>query len=56
MVAATFGAGDLDELHRLARGDVLEHDLQAGEALDQRAEHLLDERLLAVEHVDRRDR
>jgi hypothetical protein len=45
MVAATFGPGDLDVLHRIARGDVLQHDLQAAEALDDRAQHLVDEGL-----------
>jgi hypothetical protein len=46
--------GDLDELRRLARGDVLEHHLEPREALEHRTQRFLDERLLAVEHVDRR--
>ena len=48
------GARDLDVLHGVARGDVLEHDFELREALDQRAERLLEECLFAVEDIDRR--
>jgi hypothetical protein len=41
-------------LHRVARGDVLEHDLQLGEALHGRPEHLVDEGFFPVEHIHRR--
>src|SRR5882762_2564067 len=46
--------GDLDVLHRVSGGDVLEHDLELGKAIDGGAEDFLDEGLLAVENVDRR--
>ena len=39
-------------LRRLARGDVLEHDLQPGEVAPQRLQHAVDEHRLAVEQVD----
>ncbi len=45
-------AGHFDELRRLARGDVLEHDPQRRKTRDERSEYLLDEHALAVEHVD----
>ena len=50
------GAGDvrphrLDELHALPRGDVLEHQAQPREALQERCQHALDEDPLAVEDV-----
>ena len=42
----------LDELHALAGRDVLQHDLQALMALEQRRQHLVEEHRLAVEDVD----
>ena len=48
------GAGHFDVLHGIARRDVLEHHLELREALDERSERLLDERLLAVEDINRR--
>ncbi|MCY1345029.1 hypothetical protein D9M69_310800 [compost metagenome] len=49
---ADVGRGRLHELHRIAGGDVLEHQLQGREALDHAGQVLVDEHLLAVEHVD----
>ncbi|MCY1355917.1 hypothetical protein D9M69_423550 [compost metagenome] len=49
---ADVGRGFLDELRGVAGGDVLEHHLQGREALDHAGEMLVDEALLAVEHVD----
>ena len=43
---------DFHVLHRLARGDVLQHYLEIAEARNHRAEDLFDEGLLAVEDVD----
>ena len=42
----------LDEGHAFAGGDVLQHDLQARMALQQRHQHLVEEHRLAVEDVD----
>ncbi len=49
---ADVGRGLGDELRGIAGGDVLEHHLQCREALDHTAHVLVDEALLAVEHVD----
>src|SRR5580692_2620992 len=40
------------ELHRLARGDMFEHNSQSRPALAQRRQHALDEARLAIKHVD----
>ena len=50
------GGGDVGRgrghvLHRLARGDVLEHQPQAGKALRDLRQHRVDERLFPVEHI-----
>ncbi len=52
MVAARLAPDSVDEIDRVAGGDVLEHDLEAGQALHQRRQHAFDEARLAVEHVD----
>ena len=49
-------AGSLDELHGVARGDVLEHHFKAWETLGDTAELLIDEVLFAIEDVNFRAR
>src|SRR5439155_6312329 len=44
--------GSADEIDGILGGDVLEHDLEAGNAVDQGCQDALDEDSLAVEHVD----
>ncbi|MNJ41594.1 hypothetical protein D3C77_365210 [compost metagenome] len=49
---ADVGRSLVDELHGIAGGDVLEDHFQGREAFDDTAQVLVDEQLLAVEHVD----
>ncbi len=44
--------GVADELHRVRRGDMLQHHLKPRKVPQQRRQHLLQERRLAVEDVD----
>ena len=54
MVAAILSPAAGHVLGRLTGGDVFEYHAQAGQALEQRLEHGIDEYGFAVEHVDGR--
>lgn len=53
---ADVAVGRLDELHRVAGGDVFEHHLEAWEALGHPAQLLIDEVFFAIEDIDLRTR
>ncbi len=48
------GPRGADEIHCRRRRDVLEDDLEPGHALDYACQHVVDERVLAIEYVHRR--
>ncbi len=52
MIVAADARARAHELRCVARRDVLEHDLELRHALDDAAQHAVDEDVLAIEDVD----